>query len=89
MIKQNVVVQNPSGLHARPGSDFVQRASRFKSKITLRRLNEEDVYNAKSIVMLLAMGLAQGEEAELTATGEDEKEAVESLVHLIEHELKD
>ena len=89
MIKQNVVVQNPSGLHARPGSDFVQRASRFKSKITLRRLNEEDVYNAKSIVMLLAIGLAQGEEAELTATGEDEKEAVESLVHLIEHELKD
>ena len=39
--------------------------------------------NAKSIVMLIAQGLGKGVTAEISAEGEDEKEAVEALAALI------
>ena len=47
-------------------------------------MGEEDDANAKSIVMLLSLGLGQGTEVEITAKGEDEVEAVDALVALIE-----
>lgn len=40
--------------------------------------------NAKSIISVLALGLAQGEEVELSADGPDEQQAVDSLVALID-----
>ena len=86
MIKysRKVTIQNRTGLHARPASDFIACASKFKSKITIKRVGEEDDANAKSIVMLLSLGLGQGTEVEITAKGEDEVEAVDALVALIE-----
>lgn len=45
---------------------------------------DEDEANAKSIIMLLALRLGVGEEIELTARGEDEKQAVDSLIALID-----
>lgn len=61
---------------------FVNLAGTFKSRIELQRLGGEDRYNAKSIIMLLSLGLEQGERALLSAEGEDEKEAVEALAEL-------
>lgn len=84
MYSRKVTIQNRTGLHARPASDFIACASKFKSKITIKRVGEEDDANAKSIVMLLSLGLGQGTEVEITAKGEDEVEAVDSLVALIE-----
>lgn len=45
---------------------------------------DEDVANAKSIINVLALGLAQGEEVEVSAVGEDETQAVNSLIALID-----
>ena len=84
MYSRKVTVQNRTGLHARPASDFIACASKFKSRITIKRVGDEDDANAKSIVMLLSLGLGQGTEVELTAKGEDEVEAVDALVALIE-----
>ena len=84
MYSRKVTIQNRTGLHARPASDFIACASKFKSKITIKRVGEEDDANAKSIVMLLSLALAQGTEVEITAKGEDEVEAVDALVALIE-----
>ena len=84
MDSRKVTIQNRTGLHARPASDFIACASKFKSKITIKRVGEEDDANAKSIVMLLSLGLGQGTEVEITAKGEDEVEAVDALVALIE-----
>ena len=71
MYSRKVTIQNRTGLHARPASDFIACASKFKSKITIKRVGEEDDANAKSIVMLLSLGLGQGTEVEITAKGED------------------
>jgi len=81
---RNVLIQNRTGLHARPASVFVACAATFKSEIMIRSVNEEDHVDAKSIIMLLSIGLGQGDEVVLTADGEDESEAVDTLVALIE-----
>lgn len=88
MYSREITVVNDTGLHARPASDFVGLAGTFQSKIELQRLGEEDRYNAKSIIMLLSLGLAQGEKAILSAEGADEKEAVDALAELVAN-LKD
>lgn len=85
MVKRTAVITNKTGLHARPASDFVQAASKFNSSITIRRVDEEDEEaNAKSIIFLLSLGLCQDEMVEIIARGEDEEEAVDSLIALIE-----
>lgn len=84
MYQKEITIKNESGLHARPASEFVNLAGTFRSRIELQRAGEEEVCNAKSIIMLLSLGLAQGERAILTACGEDEKEAVEALAGLVD-----
>lgn len=84
MYKKTVTIKNKTGLHARPASDFVKEASKFSSKITIRRLDEEEEVNAKSIVFLLSLGIEQGTAVELSAKGDDGQQAVDSLVALIE-----
>jgi len=84
MYKKEVEVVNKHGLHARPGSDFVNAAGKFKSKITIRRLDEDEgPVNAKSIAFVLSLGIGKGINVELAADGEDEQEAVDSLVAMI------
>lgn len=83
MYTREIEVKNETGLHARPASMFVNLAGTFKSKIELQCLGEEDRYNAKSIIMLLSLGLEHGEKALLSAEGEDEKEAVNALAELV------
>ena len=83
MYSKVVVVRNPSGLHARPASEFVSKAKNFQSKISIRRPGDSSFLgNAKSI--MLSMGIAQGDAVELMADGPDERQAVESLSDLIE-----
>jgi phosphocarrier protein len=84
MYKKTVTIVNKRGLHARPGSDFVNAAGKFKSKVLIRRTDEdEDAVNAKSIAFVLSLGISKGVEVELSANGEDEQDAVNSLVAMI------
>lgn len=83
MYEKVVEIVNRAGLHARPASDFVNLAGRYQSLIEIRREGEEDRYNGKSIIMLLALGLSKGERAIISALGEDEREAVEALAALV------
>lgn len=84
MYSKSTVIKNKTGLHARPASEFIAMASKFQSRITIKKLSSGQDANAKSIVMLLSLGLNQGEQVELTARGEDETEAVDGLIALID-----
>jgi phosphocarrier protein HPr len=85
MYKKQIQITNPSGLHARPGSDFVNLAKKFESTIKLFRLDKpEKIANAKSIVFVLSLGIKKDMVIEIQATGTDEKEAVEELVAFVE-----
>ena len=85
MYKRQTTIVNPTGLHARPASDFVSTAKKLSSKISITDLNASNQpVNAKSILILLSLGLGQGTAIEISADGTDETEAVDSLVALIE-----
>lgn len=83
MYAKQITIQNKSGLHARPAADFVNQAGKFKSSIGVQRVGGGAVADGKSIIMLLALGLTQGEIVTLSADGEDEKEAVEALAQVM------
>ena len=85
MYTAKTTIINKTGLHARPASDFVKEAKKFTAKIKIANLStpEEAPVNAKSIISVLSLGMAQGTEVELIAEGEDEQQAVETLVSLI------
>ena len=68
--------------HARPASIFVQTATKFKSKIQLQAKGK--TIDAKSILMIMSMGLVKGTEVTIIADGPDEAEAVKALKDLIE-----
>ncbi len=77
MTSNDVTLQDPAGLHARPAALFVKAASRFKSTITVQAGAKRA--NAKSIVDVLKLGARQGTVVTITAEGADEAEAVAAL----------
>lgn len=81
MYSDEIVLQNETGLHARPASIFVQEASKYISNINL--IMKKQRYNAKSIMGLLSMGASKGDAFIIEAEGEDEKEAVNALINLL------
>lgn len=83
MISKTTVVKNPSGIHARPASLFVQEASKYTSSVTVGKVGGE-AKDAKSILMVMSLGMTCGCEIEIAADGPDETAAVDALVALIE-----
>ena len=75
-------IRNRLGIHARPASVFVQKASSFKSKIQVRAKGK--TVDAKSILMLMSMGLEYGDEITIAADGPDARQAVNALRNLID-----
>ena len=81
MISQEVTITNTIGLHARPATFFIQKANSFKSSIWVEK--EDRKVNAKSLLGVLSLGIAQGMTIKLLAEGSDEDEAVAGLVELV------
>ena len=77
MIKKPITIQIPSGLEARPVALLVQVASQYESEIYVE--SEARRVNAKSIMGMMTLGLNAGESITVTATGGDEKEAMDNI----------
>lgn len=84
---RDVKITNETGLHARPASKFVQKASSFKSEVTL--IYGEKEVNAKSIMGVLSLGVSQGKEITIKCDGEDSETAVEELVKFLEEQMEE
>lgn len=82
MVERSVVIENATGLHARPAAQFVQAAGKFASKIRIAKEGKE--VDAKSILAVLSLGAHRGVTITIKADGADETAALESLVSLIE-----
>ena len=80
-MEKTVVITNKSGIHARPASVFVQTATKFKSKVKITAKGK--TVDAKSILMVMSMGLVKGTEIVISAEGEDATQAVTTLVDLV------
>ncbi|MCL4297686.1 MAG: HPr family phosphocarrier protein [Anaerolineae bacterium] len=85
MQSNTFIIQNEVGLHARPAALFVQTAAKFKAKIKVRNATRGTPFiDAKSILSVLGLAVAKGHEIEVTAEGEDEETALETIARLIE-----
>jgi len=82
MTEATTTIENKTGIHARPASVFVQKASSFKSKVQLKAKGK--TVDAKSILMIMSMGLVKGTEITICADGPDEADAVAALKKLVD-----
>ena len=82
MTEATTTIENKTGIHARPASLFVQTASKFKSKVQIKAKGK--IVDAKSILMIMSMGLVKGTEITISADGEDEADAVKTLKDLVD-----
>ncbi len=82
MIKTSTTISNKLGLHARASAKLTKLAGSYPCEVWVSR--GERRVNAKSImgVMMLAAGL--GTEVVLETSGEQEKEAMDALLALIQ-----
>ena len=72
-----LVLQNPTGLHARPAKVLVNLAKQFRSGISLQHGAKRA--NAKSMVSVLTLGANKGSRITIQVTGEDEEAAIAEL----------
>jgi phosphocarrier protein HPr len=86
MFERHAVIGSAVGLHARPAAVFVQAAVRAPVAVTIAKGDGEPV-DARSILFVLTLGAAQGDEVVLRAEGEGAEEALDSLVALLEQDL--
>jgi phosphocarrier protein len=82
MQDRTVTIVNKLGLHARAAAKFVTLASSYASEIKLARDGQE--VNGKSIMGVMMLAASRGCQVTLTASGEDEREAITRLTELIE-----
>jgi phosphocarrier protein len=80
----DVVIRNPSGLHARPAALFVRQAVAFKSNVTLQNLTSGKAVNAKSLIAVLTAEVSEGTAVRISADGADEAQALADLAAAIE-----
>ncbi len=81
MVKEVVKLEFKNGLEARPAALFVQISSKYESHISVKVADKQ--VNAKSIMGMMSLGAIKGQEIEISAEGQDEREAVEALVKFL------
>ena len=87
MIKQEFIIQNKVGLHARPAAVFVQTANKFKSNIFVEKDGKK--VSAKSILGVLSLGAEKGAIISVEIEGEDKEEAMKAIGELIANKFGD
>ena len=81
MIREPITIINQLGLHARAAAKLVSTASDYESSVRLGK--DGQVVDGKSIMSVMMLAASCGTEIELILEGEDEIEARDALVALI------
>lgn len=85
MITKEIAIRNKLGLHARAAAKLVHTAARFKSDVKIGTIGKgADEVDAKSILGILLLAASNGSVITVTANGDDEQAALESIQRLIE-----
>jgi phosphotransferase system HPr (HPr) family protein len=88
MAEATIQVRNKVGLHARPASLFVQTAAKFSSRVKVKNLTTNGNFvDAKSIIMVLTLGVMKDHEVVIQTEGEDADAALAALRSLIDSDF--
>lgn len=77
MITKSITIKLPTGLEARPVALLVQVASQYESSVYVECENKK--VNAKSIMGMMTLGLAAGEQITVVVDGSDEEAAMDNI----------
>lgn len=84
MVEQTTTVRLRSGLLARPAALFVQEANKFSSDTFVEKDGKS--VNAKSIMGIMSLAIANGQQITVKADGSDAQDAVNRLVEMVTSE---
>lgn len=84
MEKRDFHVVADTGIHARPATLLVQTASKFNSDVNLEYKGKS--VNLKSIMGVMSLGVGQGSDVVITAEGDDEEEAIQTIADTMKNE---
>lgn len=89
MLSDKVKIKNPTGLHLRPAGLFCKTAMQFESKITIEKSagNGNMMANAKSVLSVLGACIKSGDEIIISCEGEDEENALKTMVQIVKDGL--
>ena len=85
VVRENVKIVNKKGLHARAAAAFVREAERFDAEIRVERDGKK--VSGGSIMGLMMLGAAMGEEITITCSGKDAGKALAALKRLIDEKF--
>ncbi len=83
-----VVVAAPAGLHARPAIRLSRLVKQFRANVRVRG-DGDDWVDAKSIVRLMALRVAEGGRLQFSARGEEAAQAIAAVGELIARNFED
>jgi phosphotransferase system HPr (HPr) family protein len=81
MVAEKVIIKNETGLHARPASNLVKEASAYPCTLRIRKGDKE--VNLQSMLGVLSLGVAKGDEVTIIADGPDEEESLKKIIEFI------
>ena len=84
--QKEIIVENKTGLHARPAAIFVQMANKYESDITI--IKDDQEVNGKSIMGILMLAAEKGSRITIVARGEDAETAVKELSEILLHDIE-
>jgi phosphocarrier protein len=79
------VIKDAVGIHARPAGFLVKAAKEFKSEITLKKGDKSA--NMTQLFGLMKLGVKCNDTVTVTASGEDEDQAIASIKTIMEQNL--
>ena len=82
MPRGDAAIINKLGLHARAAAKFVGVANQFPCQVKVGRCSESMV-DGKSIMSVMMLAAGKGSSIELLTSGEQENEALQALIDLI------
>ncbi len=87
MLTETITIINKRGLHARAAAKFATLSAQFGCK-TQARTNGSWV-DAKSVMSLMLLAATQGTDLEVSAEGDDEIQAMDSIRALINNRFEE
>jgi dihydroxyacetone kinase phosphotransfer subunit len=81
----DAIIDNPSGLHARPAALFVKAASRHDADVQLADLDRGAApVSGRSLIALMALGVRPGTRVRVSASGPEAAAAIDELRALVD-----
>jgi phosphocarrier protein HPr len=82
MAEKTYTITDEQGLQAQQVTLLVNTANKFSSEISLEYKNKR--VNLKSIMGVMSLGVSQGSEVKVSATGEDAEAVINALTETLE-----